>query len=95
MEKKTTEEISCSTCKALCCRLEVRLIDDSDDLVPEEFTETTPDLYMIMRQSEDGYCSALDRITMKCTIYEKRPFLCREYQAGDFDCMIERKKLEK
>lgn len=93
MEKNRIGEISCSTCKALCCRLEVQLIDDSDDQVPEEFTEKTKDLYTVMKQGADGWCEALDRNTMLCTIYERRPFLCREYQAGDYDCMYERSKL--
>ncbi len=86
-------EVSCSTCKALCCRLEVRLIDDSDDQVPEEYTEVVEGFYTAMKQGEDGWCEALDRKTMLCTIYEKRPYLCREYQAGDYDCMKEREKL--
>ena len=90
----TPTEISCSTCKALCCRLEVRLIDDSDDQVPVEFTTLVENFYTAMKQGEDGWCQALDRKTMLCTIYEKRPFLCREYQEGDFDFLEERKKLE-
>ncbi|MDB2426240.1 YkgJ family cysteine cluster protein, partial [bacterium] len=44
-------------------------------------------------QGADGWCQALSRETMLCTIYEKRPYLCREYQAGDYDCLLERKKL--
>lgn len=93
MKNKPSEEISCSTCKALCCRLEVRLIDDSDDQVPEQYTELTEDLYTVMKQGLDGYCLALDRTTMRCSIYEKRPYLCREYQEGDYDCLLERRKL--
>ena len=87
------EEITCSTCKALCCRLEVRLVADSDDQVPVEYTEKTKDLYTVMKQEEDGWGMALDRKTMMCTIYAKRPYLCREYQAGDYDCLNEREKL--
>jgi Fe-S-cluster containining protein len=89
----SADKISCATCKALCCRLEVRLIDDSDDQVPVEFTEKTKDLYVRMKQAASGWCAALDTKTMLCTIYEKRPFLCREYAVGDFDCLNERKKL--
>lgn len=47
----------------------------------------------VMRRLEDGWCVALDRQTMLCTIYEKRPFICREYQAGDYDCLEQRKQL--
>lgn len=48
-----------------------------------------------MKRDDDGWCCAVDRKTFQCTIYEKRPFLCREYQAGDFDCLNERLKLGK
>lgn len=84
--------IKCSDCKALCCRLEVQLIDDADEQVPEHFTEQVDNLYYVMKRGEDGWCDALDRKTMLCTIYERRPFICREYQAGDYDCVNERNK---
>lgn len=86
-------QISCSTCRALCCRLEIRLLEEDDFKIPEQFTEQTADRYTVMKQSEDGWCIAVDPKTMRCTIYEQRPFLCREYQAGDYDCLNERKKL--
>ncbi|MCK5882964.1 MAG: YkgJ family cysteine cluster protein [Bacteriovoracaceae bacterium] len=93
MSDSIIPDISCSTCRALCCRLEVQLIDDSDDQVPEEFTTLAEGTYTVMKQGLDGYCDALDRKTMLCTIYQRRPFICREYQEGDYDCMIEREKL--
>ncbi|TSA40752.1 MAG: YkgJ family cysteine cluster protein, partial [Betaproteobacteria bacterium] len=31
-----------------------------------------------------------DRSTMLCKIYSRRPMVCREYQAGDSDCLVER-----
>ncbi|MBT4763186.1 MAG: YkgJ family cysteine cluster protein [Bdellovibrionaceae bacterium] len=92
MSNNKFKKITCDTCKALCCRLEVRLIDDSDDQVPEEFTEKSEDLYTRMKQADNGWCLALNPATMLCTIYEKRPYLCREYQAGDYDCVNEREK---
>lgn len=86
------EPITCSSCKALCCRLEVRLIDDADELIPVELTEQVEGLYYAMKRAEDGWCVALNRETMLCTIYEQRPFLCREYEVGDYDCVDERGK---
>jgi Fe-S-cluster containining protein len=47
----------------------------------------------VMRRLEDGWCVALDRQSMLCTIYEQRPFICREYQAGDYDCLEQRQQL--
>ena len=89
------EKVSCSTCKALCCRLEIRLIEEDDfNNVPEHLTEKTASLYTAMKRSRDGFCIAVDRGTMLCTIYNQRPSLCREYEVGDYDCLIERKKLK-
>lgn len=89
------DNISCSTCMALCCRLEVQLIDDSDDQVPAQYTTLVDGTYTAMKRGRDGWCVALDRATMLCSIYAKRPFLCRDYQVGDFDCIEERKKLSR
>jgi len=36
--------------------------------------------YAILKRGEDGYCEMLDQKTMKCTIYEKRPSVCRKYE---------------
>ena len=44
----------------------------------------------VMRRLDDGWCAALDRNTMRCSIYERRPHLCREYPEGGDDCLVER-----
>ena len=82
--------ISCSACEACCCRLEVILMGDDD--VPQELTVEDRWGGWVMRRLEDGWCAALDRKTMKCTIYERRPGVCREYQTGASDCIIERSR---
>ncbi len=86
--------VRCTTCLALCCRLEVRLIEEDDFKVPQHLTKKTDSLYTVMKLSSDGFCSALDSQTMRCTIYNIRPSICREYEAGDYDCLNERKKLK-
>jgi Fe-S-cluster containining protein len=48
-----------------------------------------------MRSLDDGWCAALDRQTMLCTIYERRPLICREFEVGDSDCLNERRQLRK
>ncbi|GHX30324.1 hypothetical protein VCSRO107_3598 [Vibrio cholerae] len=35
----------------------------------------------------DGWCSALDRETFMCTIYENRPWICREFEMGSYELM--------
>ena len=46
-----------------------------------------------MLRLEDGWCAALDRDTMLCTIYEKRPLICREFAMGSDECKAERQAL--
>ncbi len=61
-----------------------------DDDIPLELTERDQWDGWVMARLDDGWCSALDRKTLLCTIYERRPMICRDYQVGDFDCIQER-----
>lgn len=80
--------VSCDNCEACCCRLEVMLITDTG--VPDRYMEIDRWGGMTMARLNDGWCSALDRNTMKCMIYEKRPLICRGFEMGDVDCIEER-----
>jgi|GEM_PF-124437 len=80
--------ISCSACAAKCCRLEVMLITDTG--VPERFIETDDWGSQTMARLDDGWCAALDRHSMGCSIYELRPLICREFDMGGYDCQEER-----
>jgi len=79
---------SCDTCLACCCKLEVILMAGDD--IPFELTEQDQWDGWVMARLDDGWCTALDRSTMLCKIYSRRPMVCREYQAGDSDCLVER-----
>jgi uncharacterized protein len=83
--------VTCSTCRACCCKLEVMLM--GEDEPPVEFTQQDPWGGWIMKRLDDGWCAALDRKTMLCTIYEQRPTICRDYEAGDTDCLEQRLQL--
>ena len=83
-----TVEITCSTCHACCCRLEVILM--GEDSPPERFVETDRWGGQVMARLDDGFCAALDRTTHRCTIYAKRPGVCRDFVMGDDDCQTER-----
>lgn len=89
---ETTDDplTSCSTCLACCCKLEVMLM--AGDEVPPEFTEQDRWDGWVMARLDDGWCAALDRNTMLCTVYSRRPLICREYQAGDSDCLEQRQR---
>jgi Fe-S-cluster containining protein len=81
-------DVTCTNCEACCCRLEVMLITDTG--VPDKFIKTDKWGGQTMNRLNDGWCSALDRYTMACTIYEKRPFICREFEMGSYECLTER-----
>ncbi len=65
----------------------------TDTGVPEHYIDTDDWGGEVMARLEDGWCIALDRNTMRCTIYEKRPLICREFQAGDADCLEQRQDI--
>ena len=61
-----------------------------EDDVPLELTEVDRWGGRIMARLDDGWCAALDRHTMLCRIYERRPAVCREFQPGGNECIAER-----
>ncbi|ENA32709.1 hypothetical protein HMPREF1487_06431 [Pseudomonas sp. HPB0071] len=85
---KPEPSVTCDTCAAKCCRLEVMLITDTG--VPMRFIEEDQWGSMTMARLDDGWCAALDRKTMRCSIYENRPLICREFEMGGDDCLEER-----
>ncbi|KFN44857.1 YkgJ family cysteine cluster protein [Arenimonas oryziterrae] len=76
--------IRCADCQAMCCQLPVMLLPGDDP--PEHFIEHDEQGFEIMGKADDGWCRALDRDTMRCTIYERRPWVCREFAEGGSDC---------
>jgi Fe-S-cluster containining protein len=80
--------ITCATCRACCCKLEVILMGEDDP--PAEFVATDQWGGQVMKRLEDGWCAAVDRVTMLCRIYERRPGLCREFAVGQNECLTER-----
>ncbi|EKM97153.1 Fe-S-cluster oxidoreductase [Stutzerimonas degradans] len=80
--------VSCSSCAACCCRLEVLLFGERD--VPARFIDIDAWGAQVMRRLDDGWCAALDRDSMRCTIYAVRPLICREFELGSADCLEER-----
>ena len=83
-------EVTCANCQACCCRLEVMIISDTG--VPEQHIYEDKHGSQSMLRLDDGQCSALDRDTLMCTIYENRPWVCREFEMGSYECVEERTK---
>ncbi len=81
--------VSCDECEAVCCRLTVVLLP-GDEAVPERFVTEDSHGMAVMAHGEDGWCSALDLDTMRCSIYELRPGICRKFAMGSEFCRAER-----
>ena len=62
----------------------------SDTGVPNRFIEEDDYGGQTMARLDDGWCAALDRNTMMCTIYEKRPWGCRSLEMGSYEWRVER-----
>ncbi|MCW8841676.1 MAG: YkgJ family cysteine cluster protein [Gammaproteobacteria bacterium] len=87
MSGPASNTIDCNNCRASCCRLQVLLFGDND--VPESMVEWSDWGGQVMRRETDGWCTALDRHSMRCTIYAQRPQLCRDYAMGGSECQDE------
>jgi Fe-S-cluster containining protein len=81
-------EVTCSNCQACCCSLEVMIISDTG--VPQRYINVDEYGSETMLQLDDGKCVAMDRNTFMCTIYENRPWVCREFEMGSYECITER-----
>jgi len=62
----------------------------SDTGVPEHHIAVDENGSQSMLRLDDGWCSALDRDTQLCTIYENRPWVCRAFEMGSHECVEER-----
>ncbi len=80
--------IRCSACEAVCCRLPVLLMPE--DRIPSRYVDHDERGVEIVAKGEDGWCAALDRNSMRCTIYELRPWICRGFDVGGYDCREQR-----
>lgn len=80
--------IDCRDCEAVCCRLTVVLMPD--DHVPSRYVARDDSGLEVMARGDDGWCKALDRNTLRCTIYEQRPVICRDFTMGGPYCCDER-----
>lgn len=82
-------DVHCDQCAACCCRLEVLLLTDTG--VPGHLIATDAWGAPVMARYEDGWCAALERQTLRCSIYDRRPWVCRELEMGGADCVAVRK----
>ena len=69
-----------------CCHLTVEVTPGVDD-VPGELT-VEHEGALFMDQHGDGACVALDPVSLLCTIYERRPGVCRGFHRGETLCRV-------
>jgi Fe-S-cluster containining protein len=62
----------------------------SDTGVPSQHIYTDQYGGKSMLRLDDGQCSALDRESKMCSIYDNRPWVCQEFEMGSYDCLNER-----
>ena len=65
----------------------------AEDDVPPEMTQLDAWGGHIMARFADGWCAALERDTMLCGIYERRPTICRDYLVSGSECIEARDSL--
>lgn len=85
---------TCANCPAACCTWEAEITTGIDDAVPENLIELSTWGYRVMARGEDGYCLALDKTTMRCSIYDRRPQQCREFEVDKRGCRSARRMHE-
>jgi Fe-S-cluster containining protein len=88
MNRDIDPAVRCDACDAVCCRLTVLVLTGDD--VPSWFTVHDEHGLEQMARHEDGWCAALDRDTMRCTIHARRPRICRDFAMGGGACRDER-----
>ena len=88
VENINTQPVTCANCQACCCQLEVRIVSDTG--VPFQYIDYDKWGCEVMKRADDGWCEALDRNTLMCTIYENRPLTCREFEMASNECITER-----
>jgi Fe-S-cluster containining protein len=71
----------CDRCEAVCCRLNVVLVEGDD--VPPEMIRVGDAGERIMKHAADGWCVAA--ASRRCSIYDRRPQACRRFaMAGPY-----------
>jgi Fe-S-cluster containining protein len=48
----------------------------------ESGLQTQSPMSGLLKQGMDGFCHYLDRDNMRCSIWQKRPFICRAYNCN-------------
>ena len=76
----------CDECKGKCCVGPIDVYSTDEIFYDDELVCQDPDQkYDRVMRTVDGYCIALK--DGKCTIYDKRPTVCRAFQVDSVCCV--------
>jgi Fe-S-cluster containining protein len=69
-----------AVCKGVCCKLwfALTVADLNQRVIDWDYAQP-----FVISHGDDGYCVHHDRGCYKCTIYERRPLICRVYDCRD------------
>lgn len=84
-------EVPCGNCSACCQGDALRMHPEMGD-DPSTYKTETIEGYLCLAHAENGDCIYLERFT-GCTIYERRPAVCRELDCRVFLLKYTRKQL--
>jgi len=90
LEREKCSKVVCAECESLCCKLTVVL--GERDAVPAHLTARLPGGLHVMAKDKDGWCVALDKLRMKCSIYPDRPITCSSFVMGGPYCRAQREE---
>ena len=93
MTKKKAKKDLCAKCTGLCCRyfaLPIETPEDKDDYEDIRWYLCHEGTSVFVEEGNwyiniQNKCKYLSEGTYKCSIYEKRPKICREYTTDDCD----------
>lgn len=86
--------MSCKGCGRCCRDFFVEIVGGVDD-IPDRYVEWNDSNGadgMIRRKN--GTCLALDEKTNLCTIYDRRPLVCKQFKKGSAECSFCIRRLE-
>jgi Fe-S-cluster containining protein len=82
-------DVPCGTCTLCCKKMQIILFPNLGEdpreyrtILEEDFSNTYPGkLFHVLERTPEGNCYALG--PNGCTIYEKRPRVCRNFDCGE------------
>ena len=86
-----TTNVPCVGCGACCGRMLVTEVcpghSEVDDMVPKDMIEQVDGFFIMKKNPQTLVCVAFDEEKKCCTIYDRRPETCRDFEPGCQMCL--------